>query len=60
MSKLMYQASARTFTHNLKNLSTMLKMAQKDAKARGIEEQVIMNARLAPDMFPLTAQVMIL
>ncbi len=59
MSALMQQASARTFTHNLKNLSAILRKAQKDAKARGIEESVLMEARLAPDMLPLKAQVMI-
>lgn len=59
MSGPMYQASARTFTHNLKNLSTILRKAQKDAKSRGIEESVLMNARLAPDMFALNAQVML-
>ncbi len=58
MSGPMYQASARTFTHNLKNLSAILRTAQKDAKSRGIEESVLMNARLAPDMFAFNAQVM--
>ena len=59
MSRSLYQASARTYTHNLKNLSAWLKKAQKDAKARGIDEAVIVGARLAPDMLPLAAQVMI-
>ncbi|MEE4192058.1 MAG: DUF1993 domain-containing protein [Halieaceae bacterium] len=59
MSALMQQASARTFTHNLKNLSAILRKAEKDAKARGIEESVLMEARLAPDMLPFKAQVMI-
>ncbi len=59
MSRLVYQASARLFSHHLKNLSAILKAAEKDAKARGIEESVLMGARLAPDMFPLTHQVMI-
>lgn len=59
MSQLMYQASARAFTHNLRNLSANLKTAARDAKARGIEPAVLLGARLAPDMLPLTAQVMI-
>ncbi len=58
MSGLMYQASARTFTHNLKNLSAILRKAQKDARSRGIEESVLMSARLAPDMFAFNSQVM--
>lgn len=59
MSRIMYQASAQTFTHNLKNLSAILKTAAKDAKARGIDPSVLLNARLAPDMLPLTRQVQI-
>ena len=59
MSSDLYHASAKTFTHNLKNLSAMLKAAEKNAKSRGIDEAVLMNARLAPDMLPLPAQVMI-
>jgi hypothetical protein len=59
MSQLMYQASSRTFSHNLRNLSAILKIAARDAKARGIEPTVLMGARLAPDMLPLPAQVMI-
>ena len=59
MSHIMYQASAQTFTHNLKNLSSILKTASKDAKARGIDPSVLLNSRLAPDMLPLTRQVQI-
>ncbi len=59
MSNLMYQNSAPVFTHQLKNLAAMLKAAAKDAKARGIDPNVILNARLAPDMLPLTRQVQI-
>jgi hypothetical protein len=59
MSSTMYQASAQTFTHNLKNLSAILKAAAADAKARGIDPQVLLNMRLAPDMLSLTSQVQI-
>ena len=59
MSELMYQSSKPVFVHNLKNLSGILKTAARDAKARGIEPTVILNARLSPDMFPLTRQVQI-
>lgn len=55
----MYQSSKVVFAHNLKNLSTMLKIAVKDAKARGIDPAVLVNARLAPDMLPLAKQIMI-
>ena len=50
-------ASTQPFIHNLKNMSAILKMAAKDAKARGIDPSVLLNARLAPDMLPLTRQI---
>jgi len=59
MANLMYQSSAPMFTHQLKNLSAILKLAAKDAKARGIQPEVLLNARLAPDMLPLLRQVQI-
>ena len=55
----MHQNSKIVLTHNLKNLSAILKIAASDAKARGIDPAVLLNARLAPDMFPLTRQVQI-
>lgn len=59
MSAMMYQASSKVLSHNLKNLSSVLKTAARDAKARGIEPSVLLNARLAPDMLPLIRQVQI-
>jgi uncharacterized protein len=59
MSELIYQCSKPVFVHNLKNLSGILKVAAGDAKARGIEPAVLLSARLAPDMHPLTRQVQI-
>jgi hypothetical protein len=55
----MYQCSKPVFVHNLKNLSNILKLASRDARARGIEPEVFLNARLAPDMYTLTRQVQI-
>jgi hypothetical protein len=60
MSNLMYHGSAQVFTHNLKNLSAILKAAAANAKARGIDPAVMLSARLAPDMHPLSRQVQIL
>jgi hypothetical protein len=60
MSNLMYQGSAQVFTHNLKNLSAILKAAAANAKSRGIDPAVMLNARLAPDMHPLSRQVQIM
>jgi len=59
MSNLIYQCSKPVFVHNLKNLSAILKTAEKDARKRGIDPSVFVNARLAPDMFTLARQVQI-
>jgi hypothetical protein len=55
----MYQCSALVFTHNLKNLSKILRQAAADCKARGYDPSVLLNTRLAPDMLPLIRQVQI-
>jgi hypothetical protein len=59
MSMSLYPYSAPVFIHNLKNLAAILKLASRDARARGIDPDVLLNARLAPDMLPLTRQVQI-
>ena len=59
MSVELYQLTSPVFVHNLKNLSAILKKAAKSAKDRGIEPEVILQARLAPDMFPLVRQIQI-
>jgi hypothetical protein len=43
----------------LKNLSAILAKAEQQAKAKGYDPAVLLGARLAPDMFPLTRQVQI-
>ncbi|SDG93329.1 hypothetical protein SAMN05216603_104306 [Pseudomonas benzenivorans] len=55
----MYQASVPVFIRQLGNLSTILGIAAAHAEARKIEQGVFLNARLAPDMFPLSRQVQI-
>jgi hypothetical protein len=57
MSLSMYQASNPVFVRMLKNLSVILTKAEVDAEARKIDPLVFANARLAPDMRPLTSQV---
>lgn len=57
MTNSMHKSCAQVYTHNLKNLAAMLKSAEKDVKARGIDPSVMVNARLAPDMLPLVSQV---
>jgi hypothetical protein len=55
----MYQASVPVFTKMLGNLSAILKKGEEFAAAKKIEPSVLLNARLAADMFPLTRQVQI-
>jgi len=55
----MYQASTPVFIRGLKNLSAILDKAAAYAEAKKIDPSVLLNARLAPDMFALTRQVQI-
>lgn len=59
MSLSMYAASIPVFIHALENLSNLLKKGESFAKSRKFEPSVLVNARLAPDMFPLSRQVQI-
>jgi hypothetical protein len=51
--------SATTFSRMLKNLSAMLTKAEAHAKAKNFDPAVLLNDRLAPDMFTLTRQIQI-
>jgi len=55
----MYQSSIPVFIHKLENLSTILEKGAADSEARKIDEAIFINARIAPDMFPLSRQVQI-
>lgn len=60
MSKVsMHAVSAPIFVRNLNNLSSMLTKAEQQAKTKGYDPAVLLNQRLAPDMFPLTRQIQI-
>ncbi|WP_437590909.1 DUF1993 domain-containing protein [Sorangium sp. So ce1000] len=59
MTISMYQASVPVFVKMLGNLSAILTKAQAYAEAKKIEPRVLLDARLAPDMFSLTRQVQI-
>jgi hypothetical protein len=48
-----------TFVNTLSALSGLLDKAQANAQARKFDPAVLVNARLAPDMFPLSRQVQI-
>lgn len=59
MTISMYQSSIPVFIHKLENLSAILDKGAADAEARKIDASVFINARIAPDMFPLSRQVQI-
>ncbi len=59
MSISMYAASVPMFKQMLTSMSEILTKAEAHAEAKKIEQQVFTQARLAPDMFPLTRQVQI-
>jgi uncharacterized protein len=52
-----YQASVPVFIRTLTNLKSILAKGAAHAQAKKIDEAGFMQARLAPDMFPLTSQV---
>jgi hypothetical protein len=55
----MYDATIPTLKRTLSNLSVILKKGEEHAEAKKIEHAVLLNARLFPDMYPLTKQVQI-
>ena len=59
MTISMYQSSIPVFIRHLNNLSVILKKGEAYAAAKKIDGSVLMNCRLAPDMFPLVRQVQI-
>jgi hypothetical protein len=59
MTLSMYQASVPAFVRALNNLAAILEKGAAHAQARKIDESVLLNSRLFPDMFPLARQVQI-
>jgi hypothetical protein len=59
MSLSMYQASVPAFLQMLNNLSAILAKAEAHARSRRIDPEVLLNYRLAPDMFPFIRQIQI-
>jgi len=58
--KITVQAvTADVFTHSLTSLSSLLEKGLAHATAKKFDPSVLVNARLAPDMFPLSRQVQI-
>ena len=59
MSFTMYSMAMDTFVPLLGTLSTLLDKGAEHMKAKGYKPDALAEARLAPDMFPLTKQVQI-
>jgi len=59
MSLSMYQASVPVFLQMLNNLSAILDKAEAYAESHKIDAEVLLNYRLAPDMFPFVRQIQI-
>jgi len=59
MQITMFDTLVPTANRILGNLSGILDKAEAFAEAKKIEPAVLLNGRLAPDMFPLTRQVQI-
>src|SRR6201989_2682026 len=57
MTISMYKASVPIFLQFLTSLSAVLDKAAAYAEAKKVEPAVLLNTRLAPDMFPLVRQV---
>jgi len=57
MSELSMSNAVSALPRLLSNLEHILREGEKDAKERGIEAEVYLNARLAPDMWGLGKQV---
>ncbi len=57
MSLSMYQVSVPLFIRGLTVLASLLEKGAAYAAANGIDPAELINARLAPDMYPLSGQV---
>ena len=59
MALSMYVSSVPVLKLMLQNLAAILKKASDHADSRKIDPSVFVNARLAPDMLPLSKQIQI-
>lgn len=59
MTLSMYEASVPVFQRALANLSAILGKGAAHAAAKKFDPAVLVNARLAPDMLPLSRQIQI-
>lgn len=59
MTLSMYQASVPVFVRALDNLTAVLRKGHAHAQAKGVDDAVLLQTRLIPDMLPLVKQVQI-
>lgn len=59
MSLSMHQCSIPVFIHSLNNLTALLKKGETHCAKEGLDAAELINARLHPDMHPLSRQVQI-
>ena len=59
MSISMYQAAVPVFLRALGNLRHVLELGQAHAKEKSVEDSVMLQTRLIPDMLPLVKRVQI-
>jgi len=59
MALSMFQSSIPVFIKTLTNLKAVLEKGAAHAQAKKIDEAVLLQSRLYPDMLPLTSQVQI-
>ncbi len=59
MNISMYQASIPLCIKSMSNLARILEKGMAHVEARSLDPSVLINARLYPDMFPLSRQVQI-
>ena len=59
MAISLYDAAVPVYRQMLGSLDAMLERAGANAAARGFDASVLLQSRLAPDMFPLSRQVQI-
>jgi hypothetical protein len=57
MSLSFYDVSIPAFVNTLKNLAAILEKAEAHARSSGVDPASYLEARLAPDMHPLTRQI---
>jgi uncharacterized protein len=57
MTISMYQASVPVIIRSLTNLAAILEKAAAHAEAKKIDQSVLLNSRLFPDMLPLIKQI---